>query len=154
MSAYTAYQVMAWYTAGEIIINGGVPPVGGTIRVGPNNPGANAGKGPASGKWNRPNCKDVVLKDAMENLWRDEDVRAGGTIGELQREIATGGNLTHFTKAVGRYNQIYGRLTNRILPQVSRADRIAAERVLADLKDVIQHAIDSGRVPPGAPTIR
>jgi hypothetical protein len=55
-----------------------------------------------SGKLNAPHATDPVLKDAFRELWRAEDVRPGGTIGELLREVEAGGPLKHLEKARGR----------------------------------------------------
>ena len=94
---------------------------------------------PSSGKWNRPNVHDSTLKDVMDNLWRPQDKRPGGTIAELLREKAAGGPLIHLEKARGRLTQLIKRVNDHFNP-LSIADRAAAERVINDLKDAIRIA--------------
>jgi len=73
----------------------------------------------------------------MDNLWRAEDQRPGGTIGELLREIADGQRPPgHLDKAQNRLNQIRKRVLDWDRP-LSRVDRLAAERVIDDLRDAI-----------------
>ena len=92
---------------------------------------------PKSGKWERPNVQDDDLKDAMDNLWRPEDQRPGGTIGELLREIANGDRPPrHLDKAQNRLAQLRRRVMDRDNP-LSQLDRAAAERVIGDLRDAI-----------------
>ena len=92
---------------------------------------------PNSGKWNRPNVKDSILKDVMDNLWRPQDKRPGGTIGELLREKASGGPLVHLEKAKGRLAQLIKRVQDFLNP-LSKSDRAGAERVISDLKEAIR----------------
>src|SRR5208283_296613 len=94
---------------------------------------------PKSGKLNPPKASDPVLQDAYRNLWRPEDTRPGGTIGELLREYASGGPLKHLEKAKGRLQQLLQRLKDTSNP-LSQADRAGAERVINDLKDAIRTA--------------
>ena len=92
-----------------------------------------------SGKLNRPNVQDDTLKDAMDNLFRPQDKRPGGTIAELLREKAAGGPLVHLEKAKGRLKQLQNRVNDHSNP-LSKSDRSAAERVINDLKDAIKRA--------------
>jgi RHS repeat-associated protein len=94
---------------------------------------------PLSGKLNRPNVTDPDLIEAMDNLWRRQDLRPGGTIGELLREAQAGGELVHLEKAKGRLAQLTNRVNDFSAP-LSRSDRAAAERVINDLKDAIRAA--------------
>ena len=94
---------------------------------------------PNSGKLNRPNVQDDTLKDAMDNLFRPQDKRPGGTIAELLREKAAGGPLVHLEKAKGRLKQLQNRVNDHSNP-LSKSDRSGAERVINDLKDAIKRA--------------
>jgi hypothetical protein len=98
--------------------------------------------GPLSGKLNAPRATDAVLQDAFRNLWRPQDIRPGGTIGELLREIEAGGELKHLEKAEGRLKQLIDRVNDTTRP-LSKADRAGAERVINDLKDAIRKARDA-----------
>jgi len=75
----------------------------------------------------------------MDNLWRPQDKRPGGTIAELLREKASGGPLIHLEKAKGRLAQLIARVNDRANP-LSKLDRAAAERVTNGLKDAIRIA--------------
>jgi hypothetical protein len=97
------------------------------------------GLAPKSGKLNAPNATDAVLQDAYRNLWRPEDARLGGTIGELLPEVEAGAPLKHLEKAKGRLKQLIDRVNDRANP-LSKADRAGAERVINDLKDAIRIA--------------
>ena len=92
-----------------------------------------------SRKLNRTNVNDPDLVDAMDNLWRKEDLRPGGTIGELLRESQAGGPLVHLQKAKDRMAQLINRVNDFSRP-LSQSDRAAAERVINDLKDAIRQA--------------
>ena len=83
--------------------------------------------------------QDSTLKDVMNNLWRPQDKRPGGTIAELLREKASGGPLIHLEKAKGRLAQLIKRVNDLDNP-LSSLDRAAAERVINDLKDAIRIA--------------
>ena len=94
---------------------------------------------PPSGKINRPNVTDPDLVDAMDNLWRPQDQRPGGTISELLREKIAGLNPPpHLEKAQGRLTQLINRVTDLSRP-LSPADREAAERVISDLKYAVNY---------------
>lgn len=75
----------------------------------------------------------------MDNLWRKQDQRPAGTIGELLREAQAGGESVHLQKAKGRMAQLINRVNDHARP-LSSADRRAAERVINDLKDAIRIA--------------
>jgi len=94
---------------------------------------------PKSGKLNAPIASDSTLVDAYKNLWRPQDVNPGVTIGELLREVESGGPLTHLAKAKGRLQQLLNRVNDTSNP-LSAADRAGAERVISDLKDAIRIA--------------
>ncbi len=99
----------------------------------------NSGPCPLSGKVNAPKAIDSVLQDAYRNLWRPQDTRPGGTIGELLREVESGGPLTHLQKAKERLTSLLNRVNDTANP-LSAADRAGAERVINDLKDAIRIA--------------
>jgi hypothetical protein len=78
----------------------------------------------------------------MDNLWRPQDVRPGGTIAELLREAQCGGPLVHLEKAKARLAQLIKRVKDLSNP-LSPLDRAAAERVINDLKHAIHVAESS-----------
>ena len=96
-------------------------------------------RAPESYTRNAPNATDPVLQDSYSNLWRPQDVRPGGTIGELLREVQAGGPLTHLQKAKERLQQLINRVTD-LSNQLSTADRAGAERVITDLREAIRIA--------------
>lgn len=92
-----------------------------------------------SGKSNPPNASDPALQDAYKNLWRPQDKKPGGTIGELLREVECGRPLKHLMKAKERLKQLVDRVTDTTRP-LTPADRAGAERVINDLKEAIKTA--------------
>ncbi len=89
---------------------------------------------------NRPNAQDSGLQAIYNQVFRVQDVNLGGTAGELLREVAAGGDLTHLTKAKERITNIRNYLTSPAASDLSRLDRQGAERVLADLRYAVRVA--------------
>lgn len=89
----------------------------------------------------RPNAQNQELQNVYKQRWRNEDKRAGGTAGELLREVASGGELKHLTKAKGRLNELHSLLSDRSV-DMSRLDRKTAEGVMNDLRTAIKAAED------------
>ncbi len=89
---------------------------------------------------NRPNAQDSGLQAIYNQVFRVQDVNPGGTAGELLREVAAGGDLTHLTKAKERITNIRNYLTSPAASDLSRLDRQGAERVLADLRYAVRVA--------------
>jgi hypothetical protein len=94
---------------------------------------------PLSGKLNAPNATNPVLRSAYQEMWRKTDLRPGGTISELLREIEGGVPLKHLDKAKTRLSQLKSLLSDAENP-LSQADRLGVQRVINDLKDAIKKA--------------
>jgi RHS repeat-associated protein len=134
-------QTVATATAGSYGAAFGAvrPTPGPRLSCGPGAAAARRGGLAKSGKLNAPNATDPALQDAYKNLWRPQDKNPGGTIGELLREVETGGPLVHLEKAKGRLRQLIDRVSDTSRPLTS-SDRAGAERLINDLKDAIRSA--------------
>jgi hypothetical protein len=92
-----------------------------------------------------PTVSNRALQNTMRALFSPGDKVAGGTAGAIRQEAMTGapvGGRFHLQKGMERIRNLENILERETL---SAADRVAAERVLADLRSAVRFAQEQAK---------